>query len=121
MELVPYGSPSFPVDGLPREAVTPHYQRMMRVITSYPRDYVVLCGAVFDKLVEPYVVNREDHRFRLPTSSGVSRVEYRFSNLLLDFGGQAVQVGLAPHFTSPGVPMDAYGQTCHELYRQIQP
>jgi hypothetical protein len=121
LELIPYGSPTFPTEGFPRDVIAPHYQRLLRVITSYPRDYVVLGGAVFDKLLEPYIVNREDHRFRLPTSSGTSRIEYRFSNLLLEFDGKAVPVGLAPHFTNPGVPMDAYGQTCHELYRALRP
>jgi hypothetical protein len=34
--------------------------------------------------------------------------------------GGNVTVGIAPHFASPGIPMDAYGQTCHERYRVIQ-
>jgi hypothetical protein len=119
LELIPYGSPRFPTEGLPAEVVAPHYERLMRVITACPRDYVVLLGGVFDALFEPYIVDREDHTFRLPTSTGTSRVEYRFSNLLLEFDGGTVPAGLAPHFASPGIPMDAYGQTCHELYRAI--
>ena len=60
-----------------------------------------------------------DHSFRLPTSTGVSRVAYRFSNLALAYDRRLVPVGLAPNFASPGVPMDAYGRHCHELYRDI--
>jgi hypothetical protein len=120
LELIPYGSPRFPAEGLPSAELAPYYERLMGVITAYPRDFVVLCGTVFESLFEAHVLERDDHSFRLPTSTGISRVEYRFSNLLLDFGGCAVPVGLAPHFSSPGIPMDAYGQMCHQLYCEIR-
>jgi hypothetical protein len=32
-----------------------------------------------------------------------------------------VAVGLAPHFASPGVPMDAYGAACRARYRAEGP
>ena len=121
LELIPYGSPRFPPDGLPPDALVPHYERVMRVVTAYPRDYVILCGAIFESLFAPYIVERDDHSFRLPTSTGVSRVEYRFSNLALAFDGHTVPVSIAHHYASPGVPMDAYGQICHERYREIRP
>jgi hypothetical protein len=120
LELIPYGSPRFPA-GLPTEAIAPYYERLMRVVTAYPRDYVILCGVIFEALFAPYIVEREDHSFRLPASTGVSPVEYRFSNLALAFEGRNVSVGIAPNLASPGVPMDAYGRTCHEHYRPISP
>ena len=92
----------------------------MRVITAYRRDYVILLGAELDRLLEPYIVDRDDHSFRLPTSTGMSRMVYRFSNLLLAFAGGTVPVGLAPHYAIPGVPMDAYGKTCHARYHEIR-
>jgi len=119
LELIPYGSPKFPPDGIQTDVLAPYYERLMRVVTAYPRDYVILCGAIFESLFAPYIVERDDHSFRLPTSTGVSRVEYRFSNLSLAFDGRMVAVGLAPNFASPGVPMDAYGRTCHGHYRGI--
>lgn len=120
IELIPYGSPRFPPGCLPPDVLAPYYERLMRVITAYPRDYVILCGSVFETLFAPYIVEREDHSFRLPTSTGVSRVEYRFANLVLAAEGGSVAVGIAPHYASPGIPMDAYGQTCHERYRVIE-
>lgn len=120
LELIPYGSPSLPVETLPLDVLAPYYERLMRVITAYPRDYVILGGAELDRLLQPAIIGREDHRFRLPTTTGISRMQYRFSNLLLDFDGGTVPVGLAPHYASPGVPMDAYGQTCHARYRDIR-
>jgi hypothetical protein len=82
---------------------------------------VVLCGPVLEPVLAPYIVARDDHRFRLPTSTGISRAEYSFRNLLLEFEGEQVAVGLAPHFASPGVPMDAYGAACREHYRSEGP
>ena len=101
--------------------LTPLYDRLMSVIAAYPRDYVILCGPVLETVLAPYIVARDDHAFRLPTSTGISRAEYRFSNLLLDTASGPVAVGLAPHFASPGVPMDAYGAACQERYRAEGP
>ena len=121
LELIPYGSPKFPAEPLPAEALAPLYDRLMGVIAAYPRNFVILCGPVLETVLAPYVVARDDHRFRLPTSTGTSRAEYRFSNLLLETGSGPVPVGLAPHFASPGVPMDAYGAACRERYRAEGP
>jgi hypothetical protein len=121
LQLVPYGSPKFPAAPLPTDVLAPLYERLMRVITAYPRDFVVLCGPVLEPILAQYIVARDEHRFRLPTSTGVSRSEYAFCNLLLDVDGEHVAVGLAPHFASPGVPMDAYGAACRERYRAEGP
>jgi hypothetical protein len=121
LELIPYGSPKFPAAPLPADVVGPLYERLMRVITAYPRNFVVLCGPVLEPILSSSIVAREEHRFRLPTSTGVSRSEYAFCNLLLDFGGEHVAVGLAPHYASPGVPMDAYGAACRARYRAEGP
>ena len=119
LELIPYGSPKLAPGCLPPEAIAPFYERLMSVVSAYPRDYIILCGSIFESLFAPYIAERDDHSFRLPTSTGVSRVEYRFANLALAFDGRVVPVAIAPNFGSPGVPMDAYGQRCHELYRDI--
>ena len=45
--------------------------------------------------------------------------------IALGFGdlddGARRHTGLAPHFASPGVPMDAYGEACREHYRAEGP
>ena len=117
LELIPYGSPKFPAEPLAPGVLAPLYDRLMGVVAAYPRDYVILCGSVLETVLAPYIVASDDHRFRLPTSTGTSRAEYRFSNLLLETEAGPVPVGLAPHFASPGVPMDAYGAACRERYR----
>ncbi len=121
LELIPYGSAKFPAAPLPPDVLAPLYERLMRVITAYPRAFVVLCGPVLEPILAPHIVARDEHRFRLPTSTGVSRSEYVFCNLLLDVDGEQVAVGLAPNFASPGVPMDAYGAACRERYRSEGP
>ena len=117
LELIPYGSPKFPAEPLAADVLAPLYNRLMGVVAAYPREYVILCGSVLETVLAPYIVASDDYRFRLPTSTGTSRAEYRFSNLLLDTEAGPVPVGLAPHFASPGVPMDAYGAACRERYR----
>jgi hypothetical protein len=119
LELIPYGTPKLAPGCVPPDVVAPFYERLMSIVGAYPRQYVILCGSIFESLFGPYITERDDHSFRLPTSTGVSRVAYRFSNLALAYDGRRVSVGLAPNFASPGVPMDAYGRHCHELYRDI--
>jgi len=121
LELIPYGSPKFPAEPLAADVLAPLYDRLMGVVAAYPREYVILCGPVLETVLAPYIVARDDHSFRLPTSTGMSRAEYRFSNLLLEAEAGPVPVGLAPHFASPGVPMDAYGEACRARYRAEGP
>ncbi len=118
LELIPYGSPKLS-PGIATDALAPYYERVMLVVTAYPRDFVILCGSILESLLAPYIVERDDHTFRLSTATGMSRVEYRFSNLALAFDGRVVPVGFAPTYGSPGVPMDSYGKSCHERYREI--
>jgi hypothetical protein len=59
---------------------------------------------------------RKDHRFRLPTKNGISKNQYQFSNVRFSIEGKNVQAGIARSFATQGIPMDAYGTVCYELY-----
>src|SRR5262249_9351167 len=84
LELIPYGSPSCRADPPPAEVISPLYARLRAGLGASPRNSVILCGPVPEPAPPPYTAPREDHSFRLATSPGTSRTEYRFSNLLLD-------------------------------------
>jgi len=118
LELVPYGSPTFPTHLFTADLLRPHFDRVLGVVVAYPRDYVVFCGAVFDDLLDRagVIVSRHEHRFRLPTREGTSRSEYRFSNVVIDYGGARFHAGVARSFAIQGLPMSEYGWKCHELY-----
>ena len=119
LELIPYASPTFEQRKFTSEVLAPHFQRVLNAITAYPRTYVIFCGSVFDRLLAEYQVkgSREDFHFGLPTTKGMSAGKYRFSNVTFRLGDSLIQAGIAQSFAKQGIPMDAYGAKCHELYR----
>ena len=119
LELIPYASPTFEQRKFTSEVLAPHFQRVLNAIAAYPRNYVIFCGSVFDRLLAEYEVtgSREDFHFGLPTTKGMSASKYRFSNVMFRAGDSLIQAGIAQSFAKQGIPMDAYGAKCHELYR----
>lgn len=118
LELIPYASPSFETAKFSNAVLEPHFARVLAAISSYPRKYVIFCGAVFDDLLESsgLLTFREDHRFHLPIKVGWSKNEYRFSNVRFELEGMSIQAGIARSFAIQGIPMEAYGAACSELY-----
>jgi hypothetical protein len=119
LELIPYASPAFVHSDFSSEILAPHFQRVLSAIAAYPRNYVIFCGAVFDRLLKEFEVksSRENFNFVLPTTKGVSVSQYRFSNVMFRLGDSTIHAGIAQSFAKQGIPMDAYGAKCHELYR----
>lgn len=122
LELIPYATPTFSDRDFNSEVLAPHFERVLGAIAAYPRDYVIFCGAVFDRLLSRsgLVVAREDHRFQLPTIKGISVSEYRFSNVTFRYGDSTIHAGIAQSFATQGIPMPAYGAMCHELYGHLR-
>jgi hypothetical protein len=118
MELVPYPSPTFPTQRFTGELLKAHFGRVLGVVASYDRDFVLFCGAVFDELLDRSgrLVSRREHRFRLPTANGISKSDYRFSSVVLDHESGPIRAGVARSFATQGLPMSAYGERCHALY-----
>jgi hypothetical protein len=119
LELVPYGSPSFPTRRIPADVLQPHFDRVLAAVAAFPRDYVMFCGAVFDDLLDQSgrIVSREDHRFRLPTTRGTSTNQYRFANVVIEHDGARLAAGIARSFAVQGLPMPEYAARCRDLYR----
>ena len=118
LELVPYASPTFPTHPLTAGLLRPHFDRVLDAVAVYQRDYVLFCGVVFDELLERSGVlkSRQDHRFRLPTSTGMSKAQYGFSTLVLEHEGIQLRAGLARSFAVQGLPMTEYARKVRELY-----
>jgi hypothetical protein len=118
LELIPYASQTFETAKFPIEILEPHFARVLGAISAYPRKYVLFCGAVFDDLIQGsgLLVSRNEHRFRVETKKGPSKVEYRFSNVEFELGGMRIKAGVARSFATQGLPMDAYGYACSRLY-----
>jgi hypothetical protein len=118
LELIPYATETFSARDFNSRVLAPHFRRVLAAIAAYQRDYVIFCGAVFDRLLiqSELVASRRDYRFRLPTTKGESVVEYRFSSIEFRYGNSNIRAGIAQSFAKQGLPMPAYGAKCHELY-----
>lgn len=118
LELLPYPSHNFPTHRFSAATLQPHFERVLDVVSAYPRDFVLFCGAVFDDLIEQagLAISVSTHRFRLPTRRGQSQGEYRFSNAVLQSSSGPIRAGVARSFATQGLPMAAYGEKCHDLY-----
>jgi hypothetical protein len=82
LEIVPYGSRTFRVYGRSVVALQGHFDRLLDVIATEERSYVVFCGTVFDRLLSSYVVRR--HEFRLSKGDGsTTKNRYNFANVVL--------------------------------------
>lgn len=118
LELIPYASPGFEARDFSIDLLRPHFERVLGTIAAFPRDYVIFCGAVFDDLLK--LSGREtfrlDHEFPLATKQGMSKNEYRFSNVVFSYEGVSLRAGIARSFAIQGIPMPEYGAKCHELY-----
>jgi hypothetical protein len=115
MEVIPYGSDTFSPLGMTPAVLKPHLERLLDTITATDRDYVIFCGAVFRKLLAPFVIR--EHRFRLIQNDGtLAAGESRFANLSIEFDGKRFTAGLAYSFAKQGLPVAAYGRECARLY-----
>lgn len=113
LELIPYGSDSFSVVGFTKDKdiLRPHYERIMDVIAARPRAYVIFCGAVFETMLDEYIV--EEHEFRLSKNDGSPAQQVsRFANLCLRYGDRTIHAGLAHSWARQGIPMSSYA---HEI------
>jgi hypothetical protein len=118
LELIPYASHKFETEKFSNDLLRLHISRVLAAIVSYTREYVIFCGAVFDDLLDHsgLLTFRKDHYFHLPTKSGQSKTKYRFSNVQFNYQGINVRAGIARSFAIQGIPMDAYGMACSQLY-----
>ena len=115
LELIPYGSTMFSSTGFTAPILQPHMERILDVISAYPRDYVLFCGQIFELFLHNYII--KTHRFKLVKNDGEpTQNETRFSNLKIEYHGQVIQAGLAHSFAQQGIPMTAYAEQCKQMY-----
>ena len=116
LELVPYGSASFSGSRFPAAVLRPHFDRLMATIAAHPRQFVIFCGAVFEKLL-PAGSIVEQHVFRLAKADGTqTKGRFRFANLRIEWNGQTVAAGLAHSWALQGIPMAAYADAIVARY-----
>jgi hypothetical protein len=118
LELVPYGSASFPSRGFTPEVLAPHFGRVVSTIVAVPRRYVLFCGAVFKPLLSEHVTSC--HTFQLRKKDGtLERQRSYFANLRLPHEGGYIRAGLAPSWARWGIPMTAYAEEIRSCYEDV--
>lgn len=117
LELIPYGSASFRLKGFTHALLAPYLERLLSVISAYPRDYILFCGQIFAGILRDFLT--DTHEFKLTKKDGtVTQHKTRFSTIQLPYNGKVLHAGLAHSFAQQGIPMAAYGRQCKALYRQ---
>lgn len=115
LEAVPYGSDNFTVARRQAPALAPHFARLLDVIVSVPRDYIIFCGSVFIPLLAHGVT--KEHTFRLQKVDGtMTRNEASFFNLQIEHGGRTITAGIASTYAQQGIPMRSYAAECAARY-----
>ncbi|MFI5041666.1 MAG: DUF6508 domain-containing protein [Acidimicrobiales bacterium] len=117
LALVPYAFGQLPATGIAAKALAPHLERVLDTVAAYPREYVLLCGEGFDRLMaddltEPIVIDE----FELRAGAGRRRVTAQFARVALEYRGTRIDAGLALSYAHPGLPMDRYGEECQARY-----
>ena len=116
MELIPYGSPNFETNRFTARLIREHFDRVLRVVCSHPRQYVFFCGNAFAPLLRDYAL--DDEAFYLTKSDGGrDGMRSRFANLRIPFNGEVVSAGLCHSWARQGIPMRSYGEEIAARYR----
>jgi hypothetical protein len=115
LEAVPYGSDNFTVTHRQAPALAAHFARLLDIIASAQRDYIVFCGSVFLPLLPDAITKK--HTFRLQKVDGtITRNEAAFYNLEIKHDGQTIRAGLAATYAQQGIPMRSYAEECAARY-----
>lgn len=114
LEVIPYGSPNFNFKKIPFEYFAPFIERVVDLIASSERMYVIFCGRVFYEILDPFIQNGKEHQFKLVKKDGKETKDfYQIKNVLLKNG---VIATIAPQFARQGCPVDKYGEKIKKLY-----
>ena len=110
LELIPYGSADFNAGAFGMASIRPHFERILRVVATCHRDFVVFCGKVFTPILKEFVVG-DPHRFNLLKKGDVpERLTSSFANIEIPYGDRVIRAGWCPSWARKGLPMTAYAR-----------
>lgn len=116
LEIIPYGSDNFEASKMKKD-IAPFLDVALDLIATCPRDYILFCGSVFNRIFSDSIKRTE--RFKLKKTDGSwTKAEYKFSVLSFSHKGTSIKAGLAHSYAMQGLPMVEYGKKCSELYRK---
>ena len=119
LELIPYASREFKSNVLTSEAIRPHVDRLISVISAFPRKYVLFCGQVFSQIFRQYLVKKPDAFYLIKGDGTLTKSKYKFC--FINISG--VKAGIAQSYAMQSLKghlMAQYGQQCKELYDNLR-
>lgn len=116
IELIPFGSPNFDYTKIPKAELDEYIEQILCLITSVERSCIIFGGRVFSRILSPFIISKELHRFKLQKVNGeYSKNKYEIEKLSLSFEGKSFNAFIATHFAIQGMPVQAYGRKLAEL------
>ena len=117
LELVPYGSPDFSYKTIGIENLKPFAERLLSVIDSKKRKYVIFCGKVFQPILKDFIFDQKIHNFKLNKNNGTQTLsDFQVINIKLKTNKGEINACIAPQFAKQGYPEGEYGKKVKELY-----
>ena len=117
IELIPFGSPNFNYNVVGIENIKPYMQRILNLIFSNDREYVIFCGKVFYNLLKPYSAGSKSYSFKLnKNDGGLTKNDFELTNIQLQYENKSMNAIIAPQFAKQGYPVGQYGQKVKSYY-----
>jgi hypothetical protein len=134
LELFPYASNTISTQLIPKvfhkkpELVTPYIEKLLDIITMYPRKYVIFGSRVYDKLFRLYhnhVKNIIEYVSPEQRFENITKNALTFTYFRLKWNNYIVDAGVANSFPRRDLPnayekMYSYGKSCFNYFDKIK-
>lgn len=118
-ELIPYGSDEFSFSKIGKENIKSYLEEAIKVVTLFPRDYIIFKGAVFRDLLHFDNIKKTlDSTFKLKKKDGTfaKKENYQLINIIID---NELPATILPHYAYHITPLINYGKKMIELYPKV--
>lgn len=109
--LIPYGVKNLSLREFTPKILQPFVEKTLDIITEHPRDYIIFNGSVFEQILKPYLIKKQDLEIKSDRGN-----KLKFSCLQLVVKQKKIKVGLAHSWNSLSMSTLDYGQHCKQLY-----
>lgn len=117
LELVPFGSPDFSYHKIGIDNLEPYILRLIDVLASRDRTFIIFCGRVFTKILSKYLVDKKHYEFKLTKKDGnPTKANFEVINIKLNINNSELTACIAPQYAKQGYPVSEYGKEIFNRY-----
>lgn len=120
-ELVPYGSSDFKFQKVGRKNLLPFIEKAVKVVSMYPRKYILFNGAIFRELLKlDNVQEVSRYNFSLTKTDGSQTKGefYEVINICIKSDNTEIRACILPHYAVQGLPIESYAKKTIEFYHK---